>query len=159
MKNKVSAWKIMLALMLLSGLALGQPGRSGLDPNGRPPLKAGDYLGYLVWRDDNGWHVRWATVKVVRSFSGSITAIGGTFVDAKGANLETKTTDRISITPGLIKFATKTAQQQDGVDFKLSPETKKVRFDLLIDGQQELERVFVGKGKQHPKSMPFEIKP
>jgi len=155
MKTKTLLAGALTALLLLTGLALGQ---AGLNPNGRPAAKAGDYLGYLVWRDDNGWHVRWSTAKVVRGFSGSIQAIGGTFLDAKGVGLESKT-DHLSISPGLIKYSAKAAQHQDGIDFKLSPKTKLVRFELLIDGKPERERVIVGRGKQRPPSIPFEISP
>jgi len=155
MKTK-TWWAITLtALLLLAGMALGQ---AGLDPAGRPAIKPGEGLAYLIWTDANGWHARWTTGGAVRHFSGSIQAIGGALIDAKASGTEGKS-DRVSITPALIKFSTKTAAQQDGVDFKLGPRTRKVRFDLMIDGKPRPDRVFVGKGRQHPTINPFDLLP
>jgi len=34
-----------------------------------------------------------------------------------------------------------------------------IPFDLRIDGKPRPDRVFVGKGRQHPAANPFEISP
>ena len=141
------------AILLLTSLALGQM----QNPQGRPAFKAGDGLAYLIWRDnDNVWHLRWTTAEKRRNFTGTLSPLGGVFVNAKAVGTEKKD-DRISITPGLIKFSAWTAGGQDGIDFRLGPRTKRVRFELFVDGESRPERVFIGKDGVHPPGNPFEI--
>jgi len=44
--------------------------------DGRPAFAEGVALGYYVWRDKDGWHLRWTTMGQMRSFTGSVTAEG-----------------------------------------------------------------------------------
>jgi hypothetical protein len=152
MQKRIMVTAAMGAILLLTSLALGQM----LNPQGRPEIKAGDNLAYMIWRDDHGWHLRWTTVKQRRNFSGTLHAVGGTFVNAKAVSMEKKE-DRISISPDHIKFNAFTAKGQDGIDFHLGPRTRAVRFELFIDGESRPDRVFIGGAAEHPPGNPFEI--
>ena len=153
MQKRIRLMGAMAAILLLASLALGQM----QNPQGRPAFKSGEGLAYLIWRDNNNvWHLRWTTEEKRRNFTGTLWAIGGAFVNAKGVGLEKKE-DRISISPGLIKFNAWAAGGQDGIDFHLGPRTKRVRFELFIDGESRPDRVFIGKDGDHPPGNPFEI--
>ena len=156
MNKKLMLALALAAVMVLTGLALGQ---SGMDPDGRPNLKAGDALGYLIWRDhQNLWHLRWTTGGKRRHFTGSVTALGGNFVGGKKVGVEAGE-DRVNIGPQQIQFSAHAAGGQDGVDFGLGPRVQRVRFDLNVDGRPMPDRVFVGRNKLHPVSNPFELSP
>jgi len=152
MQKKILVISATAAILLLAALALGQM----LNPQGRPSLKPGHGFAYLVWRDDNGWHLRWSTEEKRRNFTGTLQAIGGVFVDAKGVGLEKKE-DRLSIAPAEIRFNTWAAGGQDGIDFRLGPKVKSVRFELFIDGDSRPDRVFIGKAGVHPPRNLFVI--
>jgi hypothetical protein len=123
---------------------------------GRPSFDVGETLGYFVWQDDQGWHVRWTTRGAKHKFSGTITCDGFfSKVDAVGANprdfIRRTGDDRIS-------FDTAVGGGRDGVDFTLSPSTKSLTFDLRMDGKPVAPaQVRIGAGKRRPASVPFTI--
>src|SRR5438093_1515043 len=41
---------------------------------GRPEFTPGEATAYFIWRDDEGWHVRWTAHKGKPVFTGSITS-------------------------------------------------------------------------------------
>lgn len=154
MNKKLLVALAVSAVMILTGLALGQ---AGLDPDGRPNLKAGEGIGYMIWRDQkNVWHIRWTTGGKRRLFSGTVTPLGGSFVGAKKIGFENRE-DSANLSPQEIRFLAHAAGGGDGIDFGLDGRVQRVRFDLRIDGKALPDRVFVGRNKLHPMTNPFDV--
>lgn len=67
------------AILMLYSVLLAAPALRAQQPGtfeGRPAFAEGIALGYYVWTDRDGWHVRWTTMGQMRSFTGSVTAEG-----------------------------------------------------------------------------------
>ncbi|MCZ7582278.1 MAG: sulfatase [Deltaproteobacteria bacterium] len=45
----------------------------------------------------------------------------------------------------------------NGVHFIIEPETAKIQFDLLVDGERDAAKVTVGDAGRHPDSVPFDL--
>lgn len=124
---------------------------------GRPDFEAGEAIGYFIWQDDNGWHARWTTKgEKSRTFSGSITC-DGDFTQFEAVKKDRR--DMIKKdSDSRLRFDTKTQGGIDGLDFRLSPSTRRVTFDLKIDGAAaEASQVRLGAKKERPSSVPFTI--
>jgi hypothetical protein len=148
-------WTTCLGLLLLL-LATGAAAREAPWWQGRPDFTKGEALGYFVWRDAEGWHVRWTTKGKRRTFSGTVSC-DGAFMQfapvAKGRRDYVK-----KVAEHTIKFDTVVEGGMDGIDFRLSPSTETVTFDLLMDGERVApELVRVGAGKTRPPKVPFSI--
>ncbi|MFA6198713.1 MAG: FlgD immunoglobulin-like domain containing protein [Patescibacteria group bacterium] len=52
---------------------------------GKPDYKAGTDLGYFIWSDESGYHIRWSADGSSHKFSGNLIAMGGT-VNITGGN-------------------------------------------------------------------------
>ena len=52
---------------------------------GKPDYKAGTDLGYFIWSDESGYHIRWSADGSSHKFSGNLIAMGGT-VSITGGN-------------------------------------------------------------------------
>lgn len=151
--KKRTVFLAICAVLALSTLALASQGRYW---RGRPAFTAGQAKGYFIWNDDHGWHVRWTTKGSKHVFSGTITC------DQAFQHFEAVSQGRKDfikkVNYDTIRFDTVAKGGVDGIDFRLSPSTRTVRFDLTIDGRKALpEEVRIGRGKSHPESVPFTI--
>ncbi len=146
-------FRIAVAVAFL--VCLAAAAQQGRYWEGRPDFVPGDARGYFIWNDDNGWHVRWTTKGERHLFAGTITC-DGIFMDVRAIS---QTGDFIKKTANnTILFDTEAAGDMDGVDFRLSPSTTTVTFDLKMDGRAAtLDRVRIGKAKHLPDRMPFRI--
>ena len=84
----------MRALVLLLPLSLllsATPARAQVQPfEGRPTFAEDTELGYYVWRDEDGWHLRWTTKGAQRRFTGSVTSEGGELKSLKRVDVESE---------------------------------------------------------------------
>lgn len=81
-----------IPLVVLSVL-LYAPRAAAQQPNifdGRPAFAEGIDLGYYLWRDQDGWHVRWTTMGPMRTFTGSVASEGGKLKSLKRVDVETE---------------------------------------------------------------------
>ncbi len=119
---------------------------------GRPAM-------YAVWHNVTGWHLRVTTAKQFRRFHGSIDVVDGTFSKVVTHVLEPVSPkhDRWRWGPGgnNIAFDFRTDRGVDGIHFQVSKEAKFLRFNLNLDGQTALDRVFIGLKGTHPNADPF----
>ncbi|MBI5699339.1 Ig-like domain repeat protein [Candidatus Saganbacteria bacterium] len=53
------------------------PNLAGAPYIGRPEYRSGSDLGYFIWEDEEGWHVRWSSDGNSHRFSGNLITIGG----------------------------------------------------------------------------------
>ena len=56
---------------------------------GQPQYKAGQDIGFFIWIDENGWHVRWTSNGPYSYFYGKLTS-NGNFLNALPVNFTTK---------------------------------------------------------------------
>jgi hypothetical protein len=77
---------LSLALLPVSRQAVAQAERF----EGRPTFAEDTELGYFVWRDEDGWHLRWTTKGQLRRFHGSVTAEGGELKSLKRIDVESE---------------------------------------------------------------------
>ncbi|MFC1540438.1 hypothetical protein ACFL4J_00185 [Candidatus Margulisiibacteriota bacterium] len=81
---------------------------------GRPDYQAGADLGYFIWGDEDGYHLRWSANGSSHKFTGSIVLVGsGSYSDVK------QTGGGIRVQSPLISWDTALSGGEGGVDFKL----------------------------------------
>jgi hypothetical protein len=149
----MAAATVALLWLLTAGPGVAKEAR---DWQGRPDFEQGESLGYFVWRDDDGWHVRWTTKGKRRTFAGTISC-DGAFMNvepvSKGQRDWVKRRG-----DGVIRFDTVVEGGVDGVDFRLSPSAERITFDLEMDGRPVApDLVRLGARKRRPASVPFTI--
>jgi hypothetical protein len=144
---------ILLAALLTSATVLAAGGKYW---EGRPDFTVGEATGYFIWQDTEGWHIRWTTKGKKHLFSGTITC-DENFVHFKAISRD-KTDYIKQVSSQVIRFDAKATGGADGIDFRLSPSTTVVEFDLRTDGSPApLESIRIGRGKHRPESMPLRI--
>jgi hypothetical protein len=144
---------ILLAALVTSATVLASGGRYW---EGRPAFTAGEATGYFLWQDAGGWHIRWTTKARKHLFSGTVTC-DGNFVHFKAVSRD-KTDYIKQVSSQILRFDAKAKGGADGIDFRLSPSTTVVEFDLRMDGATApLESIRIGRGKHRPESMPIRI--
>lgn len=83
---KALALVLQLSVLLPLSQARGQA-----EPfDGRPAFAEDTELGYYVWRDEDGWHLRWTTKGQLRRFHGSVTSEGGELKSLKRIDVESE---------------------------------------------------------------------
>jgi hypothetical protein len=115
---------------------------------------------YLLWKDEKGWHVLVASGMYKRRYQGTITLDRGQVKDFKGlAKLERKgETKDYCLTnekKTQILFDFTTHEGEDELSFSVGPETKRIFFNLRIDGKDQPGLIFIGKKGTHPPKTQF----
>jgi hypothetical protein len=54
-----------------------------------------------------------------------------------------------------LRFVTRTDDDIDGFDFKVTDATREIRFRLQIDGRTRAEEIEIGAGNLHPEADPL----
>ncbi|MFH0815397.1 MAG: right-handed parallel beta-helix repeat-containing protein [Methanobacteriota archaeon] len=124
-----------------------------LNPWGLPASDPGNELGYFVWLDETGWHLRWSGDGSNHAFNGTIEGID---------QISSFTTvgmeypqDSWSATPLKITFSASENNGQEGFDFLTESEV--LRFDLWIDGARVSQKIYIGTFKFNPATVPFNL--
>lgn len=123
---------------------------------GQPEFHKGESRGYFIWNDGEGWHVRWLSKGAKHTFSGRVTT--DTALD-KFEPVSRDSKDYIKKeSERLISFDAKAKEGMDGFNFRASPSTKALKFELYIDGKSApVDEVKLGKNKTRPSSVPVVI--
>ncbi len=141
-----------------SGVADGRPRRRWIGSwpssvKGNPSFSPGRALGYFVWNDVSGWHVRITTRGAPHAFSGSVTCSEG----IKGfRRVLMETSDRVRITGNRVTWVLKSSGGIDGFDFRTGGDV--VRFNLRRDGRPvSVREIHLGRQKSRPSGSVFTI--
>jgi hypothetical protein len=110
-------------------------------------------LGYRVWHDQAGWHIRWSTYGNTRDFSGSIEC-NRPIESLHRLNLEPN--DRVIRKPRMIRFNCRTANGVDGIDFNTDGDY--LVLHLRIDGTTQRDLIHIGRYGWHPDGQRIVIK-
>jgi hypothetical protein len=132
---------------------------SKLDPRGRPEERLlNQERRYYVWHDDDGWHLRSASMSL-RKFEGAIRVVGGEFRKCRPIGLDSRGTgaDRWELNKERteLKFLISTSTSFDGFDFDCGQGATHVEFDLTVAGAKEPKRIFIGRDAKHPRTTAF----
>jgi hypothetical protein len=152
-------WTIPIALFALFALPAPAPAKTftvgaGM-VRGQPGMEAGKVLGYFIWVDKEGFHLRWCTDGKPYVFTGRIDA------DKPVKELQDVRAEAggwAKIYGGRIVMFSKTSRGQvDGLDLKI-PQGRIVQIEFHIDGIEPTpEQVFLGEKGQHPNGVPLKI--
>lgn len=139
-----------LCLLLWAGCATFDPKHPLV---GKPSI-AEKQLGYWIWVDGGGWHLRMTSGKRPRRFQGSLTAVSGRIKDLQLTRPDLK--DRIARVGNAVVFDVESRAADGAVGFDAQLSGSCARFDLLIGGQYRAEYVRLGPRLMATKRIPFE---
>ncbi|MFY9225712.1 MAG: hypothetical protein WAQ98_23745 [Blastocatellia bacterium] len=124
-------------------------------PFGQPAgMGAGSSQRYLIWRDNNGWHLRTTTGRNKHTFSGEIIADSGFISEVFAISTERK--DWVVLKdPRRVVFNLNTDGAIDGFDFRTN--ANNLRFNLNIDGKLRPNVVYIGSRAANPPAVPFTL--
>ena len=133
---------------------ISQSSQAGIElKSGSLPLYALPDLGYALWWDKNGWHLRWRTGEKTHSFSGSLSISKGSFDHVQTVKITTA--KKIRAKPRNLKFKTTSRGEIDGINFTTS--SLEIRLNLRIDGAGAHDKTFLGPNAVKPSIMPFSV--
>ncbi len=144
------AWVVFVTFYLFLGEGWAMPCRKAW---GKPDIPPGSPVNYQIWRDRDGWHMRWTSSVKLRHFTGKIISPDGEVVLVRRVGKEQG--DIIRKEGGTIVFNAHTKGGWDGFDFVVYG--RRIVFDLQIDGHYLPQRVFVGGNAANPSHLPFSI--
>ena len=124
--------RLFAALLVSISLAVSAAVVDGRVCSGKPNFASGESKGYFLWRDQQGWHIRWATKGAKRIYSGSISS-DAAFIECEGT-AQGHEDAVILAAPHLIRFESRSSGGVKGIDFDLGPGATKISFDLQMDG-------------------------
>lgn len=120
---------------------------------GQPDVRAGEALGYFVWFDGDGWHVRWTTRGRTRRFAGLVSS-DSTLYDVRRVRMERG--DLTARGPNVVAWEAGNTGHLDGFDFRANGD--RLTFTLRIDGTPAaVSQIFIGDREAHPGGNPFTV--
>jgi hypothetical protein len=153
MRNIVRALIASAALLLaIPALAFAWPG----DVEGAPNLTEQSPLGYYLWHDDNGMHLRTHGPGDEHLFVAHLHT-DGTFQNVDSVRLENK--DNFSVDDGghELTLHFHTYDFTDGVNFTIDGGNR-LHLRLELDGQMiDTGSIYLGSSGAHPTTDPFTI--
>lgn len=153
-------WRL-LVFALLVALCANSYAVASYSPNTeeRPiTFEPGKIIGYFLWQDKDGLHLRITSAGIPHTFSGTIRTDGrfeNVLGKYQGGNEDYF---EVSKSQNKITYNFTTAQDEKGLDFQLSYGSY-VKFNLSLDGQSIApERIFIGKDGWHPARYDFTLR-
>jgi len=122
---------------------------------GSPEYQAGKDLGYFIWSDDTGYHLRWSADGSSHKFTGSIILAGeGSYQDIKQVG------SGVKIQSPLISWDATLTGAEGGVDFKLNSGQIMIMAKIDEDPNNPsiyAENVYLGVSKYTQSYLPIMI--
>jgi hypothetical protein len=128
-----------------------------IDPRGEPREVLSKLTrGFTLWHGPAGWHLRAFSNKKEHQFEGVVKVEGGTIEAVTGVGLEGKGKDRWDLRADRTQLTFKLrGSGVEGLNFRLSPGAKKVRFDLQVDRRHDPDLIWIGHQAAHPQRAIF----
>ena len=150
-------WILLIGLLALPALALARTYSVGAGQvRGQPTIEEGKVVGYFIWVDKEGFHLRWCTDGKPFLFTGRI-----------DADKPIKEIKDVREEPGgwakiygnrIVMFSKTSRGQIDGLDLSI-PQGRIVQIEFHIDGiEPKPEQIFLGEKGAHPKGVPLKIR-
>jgi hypothetical protein len=150
-------WIVLFVLLALPALALARNYTIGAGKvRGQPGIEEGKVLGYFIWMDQEGFHLRWCTDGKPYLFTGRIDT-DKPIKELKDVREESGGWAKI-YGNRIVMFSKTSRGQVDGLDL-IVPNGRIVQIEFHIDGIEPTpEQVFLGEKGQHPKGVPLKIR-
>jgi hypothetical protein len=150
-------WILLLALLALPALALARTYTVGAGQvRGQPIIEEGKVLGYFIWVDKEGFHLRWCTDGKPFLFTGRIDT-DKPVKEIKDVRAEAGGWAKI-YGNRIVMFSKTSRGQVDGLDLTI-PNGRIVQIEFHIDGKEPTpEQIFLGEKGAHPKGVPLKIR-
>lgn len=149
----------IFALLVISCFSSHAHAAYALNFDERPTaFEPGKNIGYFLWQDKEGLHLRTTSSGDTHTFSGTVRT-DGKFEDVLGMSMSNNE-DNFNITnsQNRITYHFTTAEGEPGIDFSLSYGSY-VKFSLILDGRPiDAEMIFIGKNGWHPVSNEFTLR-
>ena len=150
-------WILLMTLLALPALALARTYSVGAGQvRGQPAIDEGKVLGYFIWVDKEGFHLRWCTDGTPYLFTGRI-----------DTDKPVKELKDVRTEPGgwakiygnrIVMFSKTSRGQVDGLDLVV-PQGRIIQIEFHIDGKEPTpEQIFLGEKGVHPKGVPLKIR-
>ena len=151
---------LLAALSALAILLTMATSALAADPalEGEPTLDHSKPVGYYIWHDERGFHLRTHGPGDQHLFEARLRT-DGEFVDVDTVRLESR--DDVAVVDGghtlLLRFHT--YDWTDGVNFRIRGEDRDfLRLNLQLDGEPiATESIRLGRWERHPRQNPFTI--
>lgn len=152
--------KIGLVLILLTLFCVNSYAFASYSPKieGKPIVfNPGNSLGYFMWQDKDGFHLRTTTLGTEHVFSGTIHT-NGRFENVFGKTSGAADYSHVNEDWDKITFKFTNLGGESGIDLFLKGGTY-VTFDLFMDDDHiNPENIFIGSDGWHPGSFKFTLK-
>lgn len=117
-------------------------------------MGAGSSRRYIIWRDNNTWHIRTTTSRKSHTFTGEIVAEGGKISEVRTVSNERN--DWVQQSNGeRVSFDLKTQGEIDGFDFQTN--ARRLTFRLSVDGESRGDLIYIGSEASNPANVPFTL--
>ncbi|MEW6729723.1 MAG: hypothetical protein AB1489_00165 [Acidobacteriota bacterium] len=151
---------LIVTILAMLGLVTASAGQrsvhQGLNPEGQPRgMGKGSTHRYLIWHDNQGWHLRTTTARDQHRFHGEVLTDNGRIYDLSTFRRERNDWVQIAPQGQRIFFDLSTDEGLDGFDFK--SDAQNIRFRLLMDNKDRPDLVYVGLTGSNPREIPFSI--
>ncbi|AJQ28018.1 hypothetical protein [Pelosinus fermentans] len=153
-------WRL-LVLAFLAAFCLNSYVFASYSPNleERPiAFDPGKSMGYFLWQDKEGLHLRITSTGIPHTFSGTVRT-DGRFENVLG-KYQGGNEDYFEVNKSQNKiiYNFTTAKDEEGLDFQLSYGSY-VKFSLSLDGESiDSEQIFIGKDGWHPARYEFTLR-
>jgi hypothetical protein len=124
---------------------------------GEPTIDGSRPLGYYVWHDAAGFHLRTHGPGDEHRFEARLHT-DGVFIDVDSVRLESR--DGVAVLDGghTLVLRTRTFNWTDGVNFRIRG-GHRLRLNLQLEGEPiATESIFLGADGRHPANNPFTIR-
>jgi hypothetical protein len=121
---------------------------------GEPTLTSDKPVGYYIWHNESGWHLRTHGPGDQHHFTATLRS-NGEFRDVDSVRTESR--DDVAVLDGghTLRLDFRTYDWTDGVNFRVRGGTW-LRFALRLDGELiGTEEIYLGSMEQHPENNPF----
>jgi hypothetical protein len=154
MKRKIGLVLLLLTLFWVHSYAFAS---YSTNFEGKPKLfNPGNSLGYFMWQDKDGFHLRTTSSGMEHVFSGTIHT-NGRFENIFGKTSETNDYSRVNEEWDKITFKFTNSGRESGIDLSLKGGTY-ITFDLFMDDNpMNPENIFIGSDGWHPGSFKFTL--
>lgn len=153
-------WRVLVLTLLLT-LCFTSYVFASYSPNfGEKPtaFDPGKGMGYFLWQDKEGLHLRITSNGILHTFSGNIRTDGrfeNVLGKYQGGNEDYF---EVSKSQNRITYNFTTTNEEEGIDFQLSYGSY-VKFSLSLDGESiDPEEIFIGKDGWHPARYEFTLR-
>jgi hypothetical protein len=121
-------------------------------------FEPGKSMGYFLWQDKEGLHLRTTSSGITHTFSGTVRT-DGRFEDVLGKyGGSNEDYFDVSKSQNKITYHFTTSEEEEGIDFQLSYGSY-VKFSLTLDGKPiDADMIFIGKDGWHPASHEFTLR-